>query len=69
MATEFNSDLVRTKQWDVQWKIIFNPDINNEAQEVILSRKLKKVCHSLLRFFNISQASLKKHLGLTVNIG
>ena len=69
MTTEFNSDLVRTKQWDFQWKMIFNSDINNEAQEVILSRKLKKVCYSPLRFLNVSQASSQKHLGLMVNIG
>ena len=68
MTTEFNSDLARTKQWDFQWKMIFNPDINNQAQEVISSRKLKKVCHSPLRFFNVSQASSQKHLRLMVNI-
>ena len=50
----------------------FNPDPNKQAQEVIFSRKLKKVCHPPLRFkigFNnyFSQASSQKHLGLTLD--
>ena len=46
----------------------FNPDPNKQAQEVIFSRKLK-VCHPPLRFNNnnVSQASLQKHLGLTLD--
>ena len=47
----------------------FNPDPNKQAQEVIFSRKLKKVCHPSLHFNNnnVSQASLQKHLGLTLD--
>ena len=47
----------------------FNPDPNKQAQEVIFSRKLKKFCHPSLRFNNnnVSQASLQKHLGLTLD--
>ena len=50
----------------------FNPDPNKQAQEVIFSRKLKKVCHPPLRFKigfnnNFSQASSQKHLGLTLD--
>ena len=44
-TSELNSDLSRTKQWDFQWKMSFNPDINKQAQEVTFSRKLKKVYH------------------------
>ena len=55
-----------------QWKMSFNPDPNKQAQEVIFSRKLKKVCHPPLRFKigfnnNFSQASSQKHLGLTLD--
>ena len=62
---ELNSDLSRKKQW----KISFNPEPNKQAQEVIFSRKLKKVCHPPLRFNNnnVSQASSQKHLGLTLD--
>ena len=47
----------------------FNPDLNKQAQEVIFSRKLKKVCHSPLPFNNnnVSQASSQKHLGVTLD--
>ena len=56
---ELNSDLSRIKQWACQWKMSFNPDPNKQAQEVIFSRKLKKVCHLPLPFNNnnVAQAS------------
>ena len=47
-----------------------NLDPNKQAQEVIFSRKPKKVCHPPLLFNNsnnVSQVSLKKHLGLTLD--
>ena len=67
-TSELNSDLSRIKQWAFQWKMRFNPDLNKQAQEVIFSRKLKKVCHPPLRFNNnVSQASLQKHLGLKLD--
>ena len=51
--------------------MIFNPDPNKQAQEVIFSRKLKKVCHPPLHFNNnnASQASSQKHLRLTLDNG
>ena len=66
---ELNSDLSRIKQRAFQWKMIFNPDPNKQAQEVIFSRKLKKVCYPSLRFNNnnVSQASSQKHVGLTLD--
>ena len=47
----------------------FNPDPNKQAQEVIFSRKLKKVCHPTLCFNNnnVSKASSQKHLGLKLD--
>ena len=47
---ELNNDLSRIKHWTFQWKISFNPDLNKQAQEVIFSRKLKKVCHPPFTF-------------------
>ena len=51
-----------------KWKICFNPDLNKQAQEVIFSRKLKKVLHLSLCFnnSNVSQVSSQKQLGLTL---
>ena len=57
------------KQWAFQWKMSFNSDLSKQAQEVIFSRKLKKICNPSLCFNNnnVSQASLQKHLELTLD--
>ena len=36
-----------------QWKMIFNPDLSKQAQEVIFSRKIKKLLHPTLLFNDI----------------
>ena len=68
-TSELNSDLARIKQWAFQWKMSFNSNLNKQAQRVIFSTKLKKVCHLPLRFSNndVSQVSSQKHLGLTLD--
>ena len=35
-ARELNDDLRKISNQASQWKMIFNPDVNKEAQEVIL---------------------------------
>ena len=69
MTSELNGDIARKKQWAFQWKMSFNPDLNKQAQQVILSRRLKKVCHPPLRFNNnnVSQVSSQKHLRLILD--
>ena len=44
----------------------FNPDLNKQAQEWILSRKLNKLCHPIIFFNNIPVvcANWQKHLGM-----
>ena len=32
---EINNDLKRVSEWAYQWKMMFNPDLTKEAQEVI----------------------------------
>ena len=49
---EFNSNLSRIKQWPFRWKMSFNPYPKKHAQEIIFSRKLKKVCHPPLPFIS-----------------
>ena len=48
----------------------FNPDANKQSQEVIFSRKIKKLPHPSLVLNNnmVSQASSQKHLGVTLDI-
>ena len=52
--------------WAHKWKMIFNPDISKQAQEVVFSRKTDKVNHMPLTFnaISVAQTSRQKHLGL-----
>ena len=50
-ATVLNNHLNLIKQWAFQWKMQFNPDVNKQAVEVILSCKRNKPAHPP-RFFN-----------------
>ena len=56
--------------WTFQWKMIFNPDLTKQAQEVIFSRKTKKLIHPCLSFNDIAlkNSISQKHLGLTLDI-
>ena len=47
----------------------FNPDQSKQAQEVIFTRKVKKVVHSPFFFNNkpVQQVSSQKHLGLILD--
>ena len=49
-ANELNNDLYQINKWAFQWKMSFNPDPSKQAQEIIFSRKTKKICHPLLCF-------------------
>ena len=42
-ANILNKDLEMVHNWAFQWKIDFNPDPTKQAQEVIFSRKTKKL--------------------------
>ena len=44
---ELNNDLRNISKWAYQWKMIFNPDLTKQAQEVIFSRKLNKPVHQI----------------------
>ena len=50
--------------------MIFNPDLSKQVQEVIFSRKIKKLLHPTLLFNNMSLSNslFQKHLGLTLDI-
>ena len=63
-AIELNSDLKKINDWAFQWKMTFNPDRSKQAQEIIFSRKLKKVTHPPLLFNNnsVSQVNSQTHL-------
>ena len=69
-AATLSQDLNGITNWAFQWKMIFNPDLSKQAQEVIFSRKIKKLLHPTLLFNNIAlnNSLFKKHLGLTLDI-
>ena len=61
-----NKALEMIHNWAFQWKINFNPDPTKQAQEVIFSRKTKKLPHPPLVFnnANVIQSIYQKHLGI-----
>ena len=50
--------------------MIFNPDLTKQAQEVIFSRKTKKLLHPCLSFNDIplKNSISQQHLGLTLEV-
>ena len=52
-ATYLSPDINTTTNWPFQWKMIFNPDLSKQGQEVIFSRKIKKLLHPTFLFNNI----------------
>ena len=69
-AATLSQELKRITNWAFQWKMIFNTDLSKQAQEVMFSRKIKKLLHPTLLFNNIplSNSLFQKHLGLTLDI-
>ena len=69
-ATTLSQDLKAITKRAFQWKMIFNPDLSKQAQEVVFSRKIKKLLHPTLLFNNIplNNSLFQKHLGLTLDI-
>ena len=70
VSTEgLNNDLRNVSKSVYQWKMIFNPDLTKQEQEVIFSRKLNKPVHPYLTFNNsqVSQTEFQKHLGLILD--
>ena len=64
-----NKDLEKVHKWATQWKINFNRGTTKQAQEVILSRKLKKNVYPPLLFnnANVTWLSSPQHLGVILD--
>ena len=65
-STNLNHDLNIIKEWAFQWKMVFNPDPNKQATEVVFSHKKHAINHPPL-FFNgtaVASSVVHKHLGL-----
>ena len=68
-ANEINNDLLQISKWAYNWKMLFNPDPNKPAQEVLFSRKSKVQVHPTINFNNIQveRTSCPKHLGILLD--
>ena len=69
-AATLRNDLTVISNWAFHWKMIFNPDMTKQVQDVIFSRKTKKMLHPFLLFNDIPLKNSKsqKHLGLTLDV-
>ena len=65
-ANELNNDLYQINKWAFQWNMSFNPDPSKQAQEIIFSRKTKKISRPSFRFNNsiVSQSPYAYCLGI-----
>ena len=61
-ANELNNYLHQTNIRVFQWKMRFNPDPSKQTQEVIFSRKAKKISHPFLRFKHCLTITISKTL-------
>ena len=52
-AATLRNDLMAISNNDFQWKLIFNPDLTKQAQEVMFSRKIKKLLYPSFSFNDI----------------
>ena len=68
-ADVLNNDLSLIFKWTFNWKMLFNPDTNKAAQEVLFSRKKKTQNHPNISLNNIQveRVSHQKHLGIILD--
>ena len=64
-----NNELLQISKWVYNWKMLFNPDPNKPAQEVLFSRKNKVQVHPTIYVNNIQveRTSYQKHLGFLLD--
>ena len=65
-AKILNDDLSTISEWAHRWKMLFNPDITKQAQEVFFLRKNTKNDHPIV-YFNeapVVHTACQKHLGM-----
>ena len=65
-ADQLDKNLEKISDWVYKWKMIFNQDLSNQAQEVIFFRKTYKINHPITTFNTIPVAHTpyQKHQGL-----
>ena len=68
-ANILNNDLSLISRWAYDWKMLFNPDPQKLAHEVIFSKKKQSQSHPTISLNNIpvERASYQKHLGIILD--
>ena len=68
-TVELSNDLKIISNWAIQWKILFNPDPNKQAVEILFSKKHEKNNYPPLNFNNdnIQTVISQKHLSLVLD--
>ena len=68
-ADVLNKDLSLISKWAFNWKMLFNPDTNKPAQEVLYSRKKKTQNDPNISLKNVQveRVSHQKHLGIILD--
>ena len=64
-----NNDLKIINNWTIQWKMLFNPDLNKQAVEIQFSKKHEKDSYPPLNFNddNVQTGISLKHLSLVLD--
>ena len=64
-----NNDFVKIRNWAFNWKMLFSPNPNKQAKEIVFSKKLIPCNHPSLFFNNsvIEHTTTQKHLGLPLD--
>ena len=68
-SLSLNEDFLKINQLSYHWKMLFNPDTSQQAQERVFSRK-KNITTCGTIFFNnflIVKENVQKHLGLLLD--
>ena len=68
-AVELNNDLKIRSDWAIQWKMLFNPDFNKQAVEIIFSKNREKDNYPPQTFNgdNVQITISQKRLGLVLD--
>ena len=68
-ANVLNNDLRKIREWTEQWKMVFNPDLTKQVQEVTFSRKSHSPKHpdSYFNSLVVEKVKIQKHLGLKLD--
>ena len=67
-TSNLRDDLSSLYEWSVKWKLCFNPDRTNPAEEVIFTNK-KSTTYEIVTFAsaNVEPVSYHKHLGFVLD--